>query len=307
MNENQVIVSGSVHPELARKLSESLKVQLASCVIGKFPNGELRVRILDDLAGKTVILVQSMAVRPQTALIELILLADATRLMKPKRMICVIPWLAYSLQDRQFQKGEPVSAEIIAKLIDGLDFDHLILTDLHSSLVQGYFKTKRIEIKETDIFLPNLQTEASQKSIAIAPDAGALQRTKLFADALHIRLVAFEKKRNLESGKIESLTFKGSVDGKECLIFDDVIITGSTLAQAAKLLKKRGAKSVRVFCTHPIFAPGSLGKVMSGNIDEMTVSDTIPLPINMNLPRLKIVSCVPAISHILRSLTTNNQ
>ena len=209
MNENQVIVSGSMHPELARKLSESLKVQLASCVIGKFPNGELRVRILDDLAGKTVILVQSMSGRPQTALIELILLADAARLMKPKRMICVIPWLAYSLQDRQFQKGEPVSAESIAKLIDGLDFDHLILIDLHSNLVQGYFKTKRTEIKETDIFLPNLQTEASQNSIAIAPDSGAFRRTNLFADALHIRLVALEKKRNLESGKIESLIFPG--------------------------------------------------------------------------------------------------
>jgi ribose-phosphate pyrophosphokinase len=248
-----------------------------------------------------------MAVKPQTSLVELLFLADAARLLKPKRMICVIPWLAYSLQDKQFQKGEPVSAESIAKLIDGLDFDHLILIDLHSKLVQGYFKTKRTEIKETDIFLTKLQTGVSQNSIAVAPDSGAFRRTKLFADALHIPLLALEKKRNPDSGKIESLTFNGSVDGKECLIFDDVIITGSTLAQAAKLLKIRGAKSVRVFCTHPIFAPGSLDKVMSGNIDEMTISDTIPLSMNMKLPRLKIVSCVPAVSRVLRSLTTNNK
>jgi len=197
MNENSVIVSGSVHPELARKLSESLKVQLASCVIGKFPNGELRVRIVDDLQAKTVILVQSMSGRPQTALVELVFLADAARLLKPNKIICVIPWLAYSLQDRQFQKGEPVSAESAAHLVDGLTVDHLIFIDLHSSLVKGYFKTALTEIKESQIFLSSLQAQSMQNTVAVAPDAGALQRTKFFAEALHIPLLSLEKKRDL--------------------------------------------------------------------------------------------------------------
>ncbi|OGY18403.1 MAG: hypothetical protein A2900_03960 [Candidatus Chisholmbacteria bacterium RIFCSPLOWO2_01_FULL_50_28] len=303
MKETLTIVSGSSHPAFAEGLAEFLQASVTKRELSVFPNGELRARILGDVRGKTVVVVQSLFGSAGAQLIEFALLIDAVKRGFPQKVIGIIPWLAYSLQDEQFRTGEPISSESIARLIDALKLSELILIDLHSLRTASYFKTQTRVIAPSEIFKDMLIGRYTENTLIVAPDDGARTRAMELASLVNGRVLVLKKVRDRQTLKIEYGKVKGNVAGKDCILCDDVVVTGDTLVEAATLLKESGAKSAAAFCTHALFIKGSSDRISRSQIDEITVTDTLPITKAQQFDKLKIVSAIPAVGRAVSALT----
>lgn len=299
-NIQPIVFSGSSNPALATSIAKHLEVKLGKIQINKFSNQELRIRIQDKVANKPILVIQSLNFPTENHFFELSLIVDAVKRESPEYVIGVIPWLAYSLQDRLFKKGEPVAAEVISKFIDSLELDLVVLIDVHSRKVQSYFKTSNIHIPLAEIFINETKRIQSKNLIIIAPDEGASQRARELSNLLGFGVLQMNKVRDIETGKIKFSSFEQDIDGKDCLMCDDVVITGGTLIDAAKILRENGAKSVTVFCTHAILANNSLEKIEKSQIDKLVVSDTIYHPKTKTSKKLKKISVAPLIASKLK-------
>lgn len=299
MSTDAVILTGSAHPKFAEDLAASLGSPLGKLNRSAFPNDEVRVRVIEDLSGKDVVVVQTLSAPAERHFLEFSLIVDAARSLGPKRVFGVIPWFAYSLQDRDFLKGEPISTRVVAGFLDSLRLDGLLGADLHSPLVRSYITTPFLEISEAEIFAGFLKASKTSETVIVAPDQGAAERTRKIAQELDCPFVGMRKKRNLETGAIITLKLEGKVVGKHCIVCDDVIITGGTLIKSAELLKRRGASSVTVCCTHPVFAAGSTDKLQQSQIDRIIVSDTVAWKKTKAHTKLDSISCIPSLAEKL--------
>jgi len=302
MKDKALIFSGSGNPVFARKLSEMLKAPMGKQEVGKYPNDEIRVRILEEINNKTVIVVQTLASPIESNFFEFALLVDALRRSNPKTIIGVIPWLAYSLQDEQFLPGEAISAKLISQWLDCLRLNVIIIVDVHSNKVVSNFKTKTIIVPQIEIIKDIIQQRISMNTIFVAPDSGSDERTKTIANRFKIKMLTLNKIRDRYTGKIHYTEFHENVSGKDCFIFDDVIITGNTVIDSALLLKEHGAKSIVVYCTHALFAKDSIPRIKQSPIDELVVTDTLLISKNQQFNKLKIISAVPAVANSINYL-----
>lgn len=299
-NKIPIVFSGSSNKPLAFSIAKHLGGKSGNVKICKFPSQEIRARINENVTDKMAIVVQSLNYPSEHHFFELALLIDALKHLRPARVIGVIPWLAYSLQDERFLEGEPVSAEVIAKCIDSLQLDLLVFVDLHSNKVKSYFETPNIHISHAEVFQNQMKKIEPGGLTVIAPDEGASERTKAVAKMLKANLIQLNKVRDLQTGRIKYASHKINIQGRRCLLCDDVIITGNTLVDAASILDKYGAKSVIAFCTHPILANDCLEKIEKSKIEKLVVSNTILLPEKKKLEKLKQINVAPVISDKIR-------
>ena len=291
-----VIFAGNSNPDLATKIASNLKLPLGKAEIIRFADSECRVRIEEDIEGKTVFIIQSLSNPVDEHLMEFLLMGDAVKRGEPKKMVAVLPYHGYARQDRIHRPGECLSALVVAKMIESVGFDKLVTLELHNESILGFFKIPVVHISGLEIFRVRVK-ELEGEVVVITPDAGALKRSQKFAESLDLPLALIEKKRDLDRAhKILSMRVVGEVKGKTAIIVDDVIVTGGTLMNAAFLLKEKGAKKVIAAATHADFVGGADKILQDSPLDAVWVTDTIYIPPAKNFPKLKISSITSDLS-----------
>lgn len=293
-----VILSGSSNAPLAEAIGKQLAAHHVKRTIKKFPNGEIYIRLEESVKGETVLVLQSLQTPIHEHLMELLLLVDAAKRSGASTIIGSIPWLAYSKQDKIFFQGEPLSSDVIAKVISSSPLDKLFLIELHGLKELDFFTTPTVHLTLIDEFVRLLKPRITKDSIVVIPDAGGVVRSKEFALKLGLPTIEIEKHRDRDTGEARVSGISEPVEGKDCFIFDDLISTGSTAVADASYLKQRGARSVTFCATHGLFTNGF--ELFEGVVDKILVSDSIP--ILQSVPHfVQVVSVAGTISSALLS------
>lgn len=273
------LISGSSNLPLAKNIAQQLNLPLVECEINRFPNGEKRVWIKEQLNGDNIILVQSLSHPVDELLTETLLLIDALERMGTNKVSLIIPWMGYSLQDKVFRPGEPIAAKVVANVLSNSYLRRIFLLDLHNNSIPGFFSIPTDHLTALEIFVQYCRDNFDlAQSVVASPDFGGLKRARLFANQLELNLVNIDKTRDLKTGEITTVNLRGNVKGKIALIFDDVIISGSTVVEVSKLLKRQGAKEVHFLATHGIFAQQSQKKLQKSTINSVVISNTVHHP-----------------------------
>ncbi len=274
------LVSGSSNPEIATSLAKHLNIPLVDVDISKFSNDEKRILIKGKVKGENIILVQSFSAPVDENVMETLLLADALERLGARHVNIVIPWMGYSLQDKMFRDGEPISAKVVADLISNAYAKRVFLLDIHNTSLPGFFSIPTHHLSALDLFVHYVKDHFKLAETVIAsPDFGGLKRARVFANKLDLDLVNIDKERDLHTGKVKASDVQGGeVAGKHVILFDDVIVSGSTVVEAARLLKERGATQVCFFCTHGLFVNAGMDKIESSDVDKVIITNSVSHP-----------------------------
>lgn len=269
------IFPGSSNKKLAESVAKTGDFELGEVKVSKFANGESRVYVEDGDTTRAAIL-QSLSTPVDEHIVEFALISDAITRMGVTSVTGVIPWLGYSKQDKVFRRGEPLSVKVVAQLLSVAKLKRIITFDLHNKAIVGFFDAPVIELSAKSLFLDYFREKRDlSDTVVVAPDAGSMKSSTEFAMELSVPTVYVDKKRDLETGKVSVVGVSGSVKNKDVLIVDDNIYTGSTLIETSKVMKKEGARSVRVGVTHHMWVPGVQEKLEKSLIDEIVVTDTV--------------------------------
>lgn len=271
-----IIISGSSHQFLAEELSIKTNIPLDKTDRSRFPNRELKVRIHSK--GHTCYLLQSFSHPVNSHIIEFLLLADAIKRAGFKKIIAIIPWFGYSKQDKVFRTGEPLSAQVIAGLINTSPVDEIITLDLHNPKISSFFTIPIKNIPTCKYFSSQLEKFSIPESVIVSPDLGASKKAQQCSTTLKLPLVQLIKKRDLDTGEVKIVEMKGNVSRKNVIIYDDIIATGSTILKTSDYLKNHGAKHITVLATHHLYIPGVDTKISSSSIDSLIVTNSISPP-----------------------------
>ncbi|MBD3280652.1 ribose-phosphate diphosphokinase [Candidatus Dojkabacteria bacterium] len=289
MTSNKIILPGSSNPELAKSISETTEIPLVQVEIENFPNKETRLRILEDLTNKEVIIVQSTGGKVDSYIVELLLLADAAKRRGAKIVKAVLPWLGYSPQDKVFREGEPLSSEATIKALETAPIDEFVLIDLHSTIVEKMFSKPMTHLSAMPIFVEHFREKLNKNEwVSVALDKGARERAHLFSQELDIPLVQFDKIRNKKTGDVTFINLEGDVNGKNVISFDDFAATGGTRIKASSILKEQGATKY-VDCVTHLLVPDTTTKFEKSDIDGIYITNTIHLDKKYHTSKLKIL------------------
>lgn len=299
-----LIFSGTSNPPLAKKIAEKLNTKLSSLEIHKFPDKEVRVRVLENVVDIQAIVVQSTGIHPNHYYMQLFFILDAIKRSGGSEVTLVIPYLGYQRQDHIFRSGEAVSLEVIVNLIKAMKVDRVISFDLHAPRIVEFFVDKKIKMDHLSalpVFAKEIEKMDMKNLVLVSPDMGGIRRIKILADLLNnqVPCISIEKNRDLNTGEIESTKINGDVR-KIAVIVDDVISTGKTLIAAADLLKKNGAEEIYVMATHGIFAGDAPVDLQNSIIKRVTIADTLEIRPKRKFEKLHIVSISPLISEALK-------
>ncbi len=298
------IFSGSSNPDLAKKIAALMGTTLGEIEISQFANGETRVWVKEKHLEKSVVVVQSLSSPTNEHLMEFCLICDALRRGGVTEITAVIPWMGYSKQDKVFRAGEPLSAKVVAQILQVARPSRIITIDLHNKATLGFFDVPIVELSAKPLLVEYFKKSVGEGTLVAAPDAGAVKASTAFAMEIGVPVVYIDKKRDLESGEVQVVGMSRSVTGMDVIIVDDNVFTGSTLLKTAKELKKAGAKSIKVGLTHHLYVPGVQEKLEASEIDEIVVSDTVQstnkLTSQQTNGKLKVLSIAQLIVDELR-------
>lgn len=270
------IICGSSNPQLAQHIAQHMSLDMVDVEISHFANGEKRVWIKDSVKGENIIVVQSFSQPVDEQIMEFLLMVDALERGGARHINAVIPWLGYSLQDKVFREGEPIAAKVIADLVSNAYVKRGFLLDLHNSSTPGFFSIPVQHLSAMELFVQYCEEYFDLKNAIIAsPDFGGLKRSKVFSEKLGLDLIKIDKYRNLQTGEIVEMGVNGDVAGKTVILFDDIINSGSTVVNAAEVLKEQGASQVHFLSTHGIFADGGLERIEHSPADSVVVTNSI--------------------------------
>lgn len=297
-----IILSGSSNQPLAKKIAASLSSPLADIDISKFPNGEKRVWVKSILHGKQAIIVQSFSHPVDEHIIELALIADACKHLGASQIIAVIPWLGYSPQDKEFRKGEPISIEVIARIIEAMGVHKLLTVDIHSPESMHYFRIPAYQINSLSLYQDHFTRQDLTDYAIVALDKGALHNSRQLSTVLNLPLVTFSKTRHRRSGAVVLKHKTGAVKGKNLISLDDFVSTGSTRIAASHILKDMGANRYIDCITHALLAADSPQKIQHSPIDTLIATDTYPIPQSKHFPKLKVISIAPYLADAIKKI-----
>ena len=293
------LISGSSNLPLAQSLAKILKIDLIKVKITKFANDEKQIEILDEVQGENIVLVQSFSQPVDEHIMEFLLLADALERMGARHINVVIPWYGYSLQDKVFKDGEPLSAKVVANLVSTSYVKRVFLLDVHNTSIAGFFSVPTHHLSALSVFTQYAKDNYDlSQTVVASPDFGGLKRAGQLAKSLNIDWVNIDKNRDLKTGKITRMELHGDVKDKTVLVFDDVSVSGGTVAQAAEVLKKAGAKEVHFLVTHGLFVGSAKSKLDTPVIDTVVVTNSIH---HAQLPNnVQIIDCAQLFAAQLR-------
>jgi ribose-phosphate pyrophosphokinase len=285
------IFTGNANPDLAASIAKYLDTRLCDSTINRFSDGEIQVRIGETVRGSNVFLVQPVCHPVNDNLMELLIMIDAVRRASAKHIAAVIPYYGYARQDRKLQPRDPITAKLLANLITAAGADRVLTIDLHAGQIQGFFDIPVDNLFGIPILAQycNSQGINGSDAVVVSPDVGGVARARTLAERLDTSFAIIDKRRP-RPNVAEVLNIIGDVKDKTAIIIDDMIDTAGTVAEGAKALIQRGATKVYACCTHPVLSGPAISRLEEAPIEQVIVTDTIPLPPEKQIPKIKVLS-----------------
>jgi len=277
-NSELMIFSGNANPELARRIAAHLHISLGKCTVQTFSDGEVSVEIEETVRGREIFIVQSTCQPTNDNMMELLVMIDALRRSSAQRITAVVPYLGYSRQDRRPRSARvPITAKVVANMLESVGLDRILTVDLHADQIQGFFNIPVDNVYASPILLGDVWRQRHDNLLVVSPDVGGVVRARALAKRLGDADLAIIDKRRPKANVAKVMNIIGDVEGKNCVLVDDLVDTAGTLCNAAKALKEHGAISVSAYCTHPVLSGTAIDNISGSQLDELVVTDTIPL------------------------------
>lgn len=303
------IFTGNANPALAKEICDYLGLPLGEAFVGRFNNGEVQIMIDESVRGKDVFIIQPTSYPVNDNLMELMVMADALKRASARHITAVVPYYGYARQDRKTRGREPITAKLVANLMQTAGITRLVTIDLHAGQIQGFFDVPVDHLFGASILAKYINEKIMEDVIVVSPDLGGVTRARDLADRIGAPIAIIEKKRP-EPGVAKVMNLIGDVAGKNCIIIDDIVDTAGSLVEGAKALEEFGAKSVTAAVTHAVLTDPASERIANSNIKELIVTNTIPLPENCNLPNITQLSVAPllgeAIMRIFHEVSVSN-
>ncbi|MGZ8625645.1 MAG: ribose-phosphate diphosphokinase [Actinomycetota bacterium] len=301
-----MLFSGTAHPELSQEIADNLGVPLSSAKMSRFASGEIYFRSEESVRGADVFILQTHADPINESIMEQLVMIDAMKRASAKRITAVVPYYGYSRQDKKGLAREPISAKLVADLLTVSGSDRVVSVDLHAGQIQGYFDFPFDHLTALPVLTKYLREEVGLRDedvVVVAPDAGRIKTAERLREYLHADLAFLYKRRSKrEAHKIEEMAVGGEVDGRPCVIVDDMIDTASTVAKGAGVLAQRGAGPIFAVATHGVLSGKAVQSLEEAPIQEVVVTNTLPIPEEKNFGKLRILSIAPLIADALRAV-----
>lgn len=275
-SEGLMVFTGNANPKLAEAVVKHLNIPLGKALVGRFSDGEVQVEIQENVRGKHVFILQSTCAPTNDNLMELMVMVDALKRASARRITAAIPYFGYARQDRRPRSARTISAKVVHNMLEVAGVERVLTMDLHADQIQGFFDIPVDNIYASPILLEDLRKKNYDNLLVVSPDVGGVVRARALAKQLGVDLAIIDKRRP-KANVAEVMNIIGEVEGRNCVIMDDMIDTGGTLCKAAQVLKERGAKQVFSYCTHPVLSGGAAARIADSALDEVVVTDTIPL------------------------------
>lgn len=305
MNSHEATMSvftGSANQPLAAKVAAHIGLELGKATVGRFSDGEVRVEIHENVRGRDVFIVQPTCAPASDNLMELLIMIDALHRASAGRITAVIPYFGYGRQDRRAHYVRvPISAKVIANIVSSVQANRVLIVDLHSDQVQGFFDLPVDNLYASPVLLEDIRAGDCRNIIVVSPDVGGVVRARALAKRLDDADLAIIDKRRPQPNESEVMNIIGDVAGKACVIIDDIVDTAGTLCEAAAALKGQGAGKVLAYATHPVLSGDAAGRIAASALDEVVVTDTIPLaPDAAACPRIRQISIAPMLAQAMQ-------
>ncbi|MBB2918621.1 phosphoribosylpyrophosphate synthetase [Cupriavidus taiwanensis] len=276
-SEGLMVFTGNANPKLAEAVVQHLGIPLGKAQVGRFSDGEVQVEIQENVRGKHVIVLQSTCAPTNDNLMELMVMVDALKRASARSITAAMPYFGYARQDRRPRSARvAISAKVVANMLEVAGVERVLTMDLHADQIQGFFDIPVDNIYASPVLLGDLREKNYGDLLVVSPDVGGVVRARALAKELNCDLAIIDKRRP-KANVAEVMNIIGEVEGRNCVIMDDMIDTGGTLCKAAQVLKERGALKVFAYCTHPVLSGGAAARIADSALDEVVVCDTIPL------------------------------
>ena len=304
--DSLMVFTGNANPELAQRVVKHLDISLGNASVSKFSDGEVAIELLENVRGRDVFVLQSTCQPTNDNLMEVLTMVDALKRASAGRITAAIPYFGYARQDRRPRSARvPISAKLVANMLTSAGVDRLLTVDLHADQIQGFFDIPVDNVYATPVLLREIQTQRYEDLVVVSPDIGGVVRARAMAKALNCDLAIIDKRRP-KANVAEVMNIIGEIEGKTCLIVDDMIDTANTLCKAAQALKQKGAARVVAYATHPVLSGQAADRIGASVLDEVVVTDTIPLRADSAAqPKIRVVSIAELIGETLRRI--NNE
>ena len=303
---NLVVFSGNAHPQLAHRVVSHLHIPLGAASVNRFSDGEISVEINENVRGKDVFILQSTCAPTNDNLMELLIMVDALKRSSADQIAAVIPYFGYARQDRRPRSARvPITAKVVANMLQAVGVTRVLTMDLHADQIQGFFDIPVDNIYASPVLLGDLRQKNYTDLMVVSPDVGGVVRARALAKQLGCDMAIIDKRRP-KANVSEVMHVIGDIEGRNCVIMDDMIDTAGTLVKAAEVLKERGAKSVYAYCTHPIFSGPAIDRITNGAaLDEVVVTNTIPLSDAAKAcSKIRQLSVAPLIAETITRIVT---
>lgn len=300
-----MVFAGNSNPELAEEIAAHLKTRLGYAVVGRFSDNEVMVEINEHVRGKDVFIVQSTCAPSNDNLMELLVIADALRRSSAARITAVIPYYGYARQDRRPRSQRvPISAKLVADMISAAGVDRVVTVDLHADQIQGFFNVPVDNVYASPLLLGDIWRQLYPRKVVVSPDVGGVVRARAIAKRLDDADLAIIDKRRPRANESKVMNIIGDVKNKTCIIVDDMVDTAGTLCEAARALKDHGAHKVVAYITHPVLSGNAVERISDSYLDELVVSNTIPLgEVADACPKIRQLSIAEILAETMRRVS----
>ena len=299
-DENKLrIFTGNANPDLAREIAAYLGTTVGDSVVNRFNNGEIQVMINESVRGKDIFIVQpTCGPIVNDSVMELLIMADAFKRASANHITAVIPYYGYARQDRKARGREPITAKLMADLLETAGITRVVTIDLHAAQIQGFFNIPFDHMPGGPLLAEYIKEKNLENMVVVSPDLGGVSRARGFAEILNAPMAIIDKRRP-EPGVAEVMNLIGNVEGKNCILVDDMVDTAGSLTEGARALKKFGANEIYACCTHPILTDPALSRIAQSDITELVVTNTIPLAPAKKHPKIKVLSIAPILAETI--------
>lgn len=299
LKEHFKLIPGTANRKLAEEIAKILKVPLSPVEIKRFHDGEIYCRVMESVRGADVYVIQPTSPDASLHLMELLIMIDAIRRSSPEKITAVIPYYGYCRQDKKTKPREPITAKLVANMLETAGVDRVMMFDLHVAQVQGFFDIPSDNLDVIPVFADYILDKKLKNTVIVSPDAGGASRARAFGKVLNAPIAIIDKRRpEANVAYVENVI--GDVKGKTALLVDDIIDTAGTTTEAAKILLKFGAKEVYSFATHAVLSQSAAEKIKNSPIRELVVTNTIDIPKEKIISKLKVISIAPLLSETIK-------
>ena len=306
-NERMMVFTGSANPKLGEAVCRYLNIGIGRASVGRFSDGEVSVELMENVRGRDVFILQSTCAPTNDNLMEILVMTDALKRSSAGRITAAIPYFGYARQDRRPRSARvAITAKVVADMLETAGVNRMLTMDLHADQIQGFFNIPVDNIYATPVLLGDLWKQNYQNLLVVSPDVGGVVRARAIAKRLDSDLAIIDKRRP-KANVSEVMNIIGDVNGRTCVIMDDIVDTAGTLTKAAQALKDDGAMKVVAYCTHPVLSGGAVERLAGSALDELVVTDTIPLsPEAAACKRIRQLSCAQLLAETMQRISNED-